>query len=263
MRFELSTFEAMTIRDVPTTQISIRVSGWPDDEFLLWMPEAVGELWVQWHPVVGRQTFETTAGGGLKWKYLDHPEARIEARLTPVDDQRLMAEVEVTNQADRSLPLVRAQNCLHLSRAPRFDCDDFSRIYLRVEGVWRALESLEPTAGLPMYYREGFLEARREDSWRGQFAGCNQKPRADHPLMVCLAADGRACIGTASDDYQCVFHNQEAEYLRCIHSQQAPVPELSPGETVVFRQLIYFIDGDLDACVAACEEDVSSKRLQP
>ena len=34
MRFELSTFEAMTIRDVPTTQISIRVSGWPDDEFV-------------------------------------------------------------------------------------------------------------------------------------------------------------------------------------------------------------------------------------
>jgi hypothetical protein len=163
----------------------------------------------------------------------------------------------VTNRSDQVLNQVSAQNCFHLSAAPDFGCGDFSRIYLRSGGEWRTLASLGPTSDFPMYYRRGYFADGRPDRWGGRFSHNNQPAEADHPLIVCVAQDGRRAVGTASEDYQCLFHNAHLEYLRCIHSQQAPVRALRPGERAAFCQEIYFTADGLMGCVSAYEAGVS------
>jgi hypothetical protein len=112
-----------------------------------------------------------------------------------------------------------------------------------------------------MYYRRGFFVDGRPDRWAGRFAHCNQQVEADHPLIMCVARDGGRAVGTASEDYQCVFHNSQYEYLRCIHSQQAPVRVLNSGERAVFRQKVYFVQGGVMDCVSAYRVDLE-KDLQ-
>jgi len=150
---------------------------------------------------------------------------------------------------------VMAQNCLHFSQAPAFACDDFSRIHIRTGGAWKRLSELDPKAGLPMYYRPGFLEEKRRDSWGGGNRHLVQKKRADHPLIVCTSKDARRAVATVSADYECVYHNQGSKYLLCIHSHQAPLPLLAPGKEKVFRQCIYFVDGTVADCVRAYDKD--------
>lgn len=251
----------MTIRKVPTTQIEIRVEQWPGQTFLLWLPESVGQLWGNWMAESAHQDFTEIPGGGLRWESTAGSEARMVAALHPRAES-LLLEVGVRNLTDRDLKNVVAQSCFHLSAAPNFACDDFSRIHIRTAGQWTSLDQLAPTVGLPMYYREGFLESGRQDSWRGHFRKHNQKHRVDHPLMVCTSKKGRFAIGTASEDFQCVFHNR-MPYLRCIHSQQAPVSVLAPQDEVAFRQVIYFVDGGIAECERAFRKDIDEGEFRP
>ena len=66
----------------------------------------------------------------------------------------------------------------------------------------------------------------------------------------------------ASENYCCLFHNHATEYLMCIHSEPEPIPILKPAETAVFRQILYFIDGGVQECVAAHEKDVADGILK-
>jgi hypothetical protein len=52
-----------------------------------------------------------------------------------------------------------------------------------------------------------------------------------------------------------LFHNAHHAYLRCIHSQQAPVRLLQPGKRATFTQTIYFTEGGLAGCISAYEAD--------
>jgi hypothetical protein len=271
MRFEFETLDEVTIRKNPTTQVVIRVREWPGNVFLLWLPESVSRLrtdretgrliqeslWDNYTPGIAHQDFVRSpgdAGDSLCWAYEGHPDVALQAVLTP-QAHWLRLEVRVTNRSDRELAEVSAQNCFHLSAAPDFSCGDFSRIYLRSKRKWHALASLEPTSDFPIYYRRGFLQSGRPDRWAGRFSQNHQPIEADHPLIVCVARDGRRAVGTASDDYQCLFHNAHLEYLRCIHSQQAPVRVLRPGEQASFCQKITFSTGGLAGCISAYEAD--------
>jgi hypothetical protein len=254
--FSFSTFDAVNVRKNSTTQVAIRVKEWPGQTFLLWFPEAVGDLWVQWDEDAAHQEFSRTPAGGIRWEFRGNPEARITAELIP-RAQSLLAEVRVTNVGERALHNVRAQNCFHLSAAPDFACDDFTRVYVRVDGRWQSLAELEPSVGLPMYYRPGYPESDRTDSWEGHFRKNIQTVRAESPLIICTSKDGQRAVATASGDWECVFHNRELPYLLCIHSQQAPQPSLAPGEEVLFRQVIYFIDGGVEECVGSWNGMVS------
>ncbi len=248
--------DRVTIRSNPTTQIAISVKEWPGQTFLLWMPEDVRPLWNQWTPAVARQNFSKTERGGLLWSFTKNPGAVITAELIP-REASLLLEVRVTNRGSKPLANVMAQNCLHFSQAPGFACDDFSRIHIRTGGAWKRLSELKPKAGLPMYYRSGFLEAKRRDSWGGDLHHLVQKQRADHPLIACTSKDGRRTVATVAADYECVYHNRDlkSKYLYCIHSHQAPLPLLAPGKEKVFRQCIYFLDGTVADCVRAYDKD--------
>jgi hypothetical protein len=253
--FSFEVFDQVNIRKNPTTQVAIRIAEWPGQRFLLWLPEAVADLWVQWDPAVAHQEFKRTDHGGLRWEFDGNPKARITAELIP-RAQSLLLEVRVKNRTGATLEEVSVQNCLPLSEAPDFACTDFSRLYLRTNKRWRSIAELGVTDSLPMFYRAGFLESGRLDSWRGHFKSHNQAPRADYPLMVVLSRDRKRAFGTVSEDYQCLFHNQGIPYLRCAHSQQAPVARLAPGEEALFRQMVYFIDGGVKDVVRAYERDV-------
>ncbi len=259
--FRITTADRKTIRQIPTTQVEIRLDEWPDQTFLLWTPEYVAPLGGNWEPDFTQQKFSKTPRGGLRWKYPGAKAASIIAEIIPRADS-LLLEVRVKNKSDEDLKNVAVQNCFHLSAAANFACDDFSRIHLRTGGTWKSLKQLSPTVDMPMFYREQFLEKGRVDSWGGRFRKYNQKARVDHPLMICTSRDGKQAVATASQDYQCVFHNQ-LPYLRCIHSQQAPRALLRPGHEAVFRQVIYFVDGSVAECEAAYNKDVKDGRFQP
>jgi len=259
--FSFEVFDQVNVRKNPTTQIAIRIAEWPGQRFLLWLPEEVAGLWRQWDPPVAHQEFTKTERGGLRWEFTGNPKAVITAELIP-RAQSLLLEVRVRNRTDADLKQVRVQNCLPLSEAPDFVCTDFSRLYLRTGKHWRSIAELGVTDSLPMFYRPGFLESGRLDSWRGNFKSQNQTQRADHPLMVVLSKHHTRAFGTVSEDYQCLFHNQGLPYLRCAHSQQAPVERLAPGAEAVFRQMVYFIDGGVKEVVRAYERDVKAGAIK-
>jgi hypothetical protein len=242
-------------RKSETTQIRIHVVEWPSNIFRMWVPEHVGELWSNCSSEVVRQNFERTDDNGLLWRYERNVAAYIEAELTPVGSS-LLVETRVTNRSRVSLTQVRVTCCLQLSTAPDFACGDFSRIYIRSDGSWQRLASLKPTSDYPSYYRTGFFRDGRVGWEGGKLAHCDQAAEADHPLIVCESLDGTRSVGTASEDYLFLSHNRRNEHLRCIHSQQAPVPTLGSGETANFRQKVYFVDGGLTRCVAAFEADI-------
>ena len=260
MRFELSSYDAVTIRSNPTTQVAIGVAEWPGNTFLLWLPEALPPLWHQWTPEEAHQDFRPLPGGGLVWKRRQ-TEAAMEARLRPEADA-LALEVAAANLADEPLCGVGTQNCLHFSEAPDFACDDGSRIYIRVDGRWRSIASLNPSFKAALYCRAGRRETIDWADRGGQPPEYLERPEVDHPLIVYLSTDGSRTVGTVSEDCDFVFYNSSVPYLLCIHSMQRPVATLPPGQTARFLQKIYFADGGVDACAAAYEADVAGGRIQ-
>ena len=240
-------------RPAPTTQVMATLAEWPGNTFRIWMPENVRPLWDNWEADAAHQDFEKTRGSGLRWSYQRRPEARVEAEVA-ARDQTLTMECRVTNRSASDLEDVGTTHCLQLSLAPDFACGDFSRLYVRSDGQWRSLASLEPHSDYPHYFRVGRRSAGQV-GMRGDMSPLYEKVEVDHPLMVCVAKEGDRCVGTASDDYRYLFHNRANQHLWCIHSQQMPVATLSPGETVEFRQRVYFVDGGLEECVAAYDAD--------
>ena len=252
--FQFSVHDKTTIRANPTTQVAIRVKQWPEQTFLLWFPEHIKAIWAQWDPAVAHQDFAKTRTGGLRWEFDARVGVRVVAELAPRAESILL-EVRLDNRGGQDLRNVGVQNCLHLSAAPDFACEDLTRIHIRSGGKWQTLKALAATGPMPMYYRTGFLESGHDDYWDHAFRGSNQRPSADHPVIVCTSKDGRRAVATASENYQGVFHNR-MDYLRCIHSQQATVPALPSGGKAVFRQVIYFVDGGVTECVRAFDKDI-------
>jgi hypothetical protein len=248
-------------RQSATTQVTVEVVEWAGNIFRMWMPESVGELWSNWSPDSAHEDFEPTRQNGLLWKFEGNRDASIEVELTPLE-YSLLLESRVTNRSKSDLSQVRVSHCLQLSQAPDFACGDFSRIHIRSNGKWEPLSALEPTSDYPFYYRAGFFSGGGIGWDGGKLAHCNQAAEADHPLIVCVSREGNRCVATASEDYWFLFHNRRNEHLRCIHSQQSPVPTLRPGETATFRQKIYFVDGGLARSVAAFEADTRRDQFQ-
>ena len=253
-KFSFQVYDTITIRKNPTTQVGITIDGWPGNIFVLWLPEAVGDLWQQWDAKVAHQDFTSTKPGGLLWTYEGNPEGFIRTELIP-ERNSLLLETQVTNHSQQELVKLYVQNCLHFSKAPDFICDDFSRIYLRTKNEWRSLASLKPTTNLALYYREGYPSRGRIGPFDNNWRDFRQDAFVDYPLIVLVSKDGTRAVGVASENYEYLFHNQ-MEYLRCIHSESGcPLP-VQPQETATFRQKVYFVEGGLMDCVAVFEKDI-------
>ena len=166
--FQFRVYDADTIRQNPTTQIAITLTEWPGNTFLLWLPEHATSVWAQWTPEVAHQDFKRTRSGGLLWTYTKKDVASVTAQLEP-KGRTLTCTVQVKNLSDKNLEHICVQNCFHLSQAPDFECEDFSRIFIRTDNQWKTLKELQPTSGFPMYYRPGFLESGKVDMWQGNY----------------------------------------------------------------------------------------------
>jgi len=254
LQFSFQIYDTITIRQNPTTQVGITIDRWTGNTFVLWLPEAVGDLWQQWDAKVAHQEFTSTKLGGLLWTYKGNPVGFIRTELIP-DRNSLLLETRVTNHSLQELVKIYAQNCIHFSKAPDFICDDFSSIFLRTKKEWHSLASLKPTTSFPHYYREGYPSRGRIDPLEHAFGDIRQDASVDYPLIVLISRDGTRAVGVASEDFEFLFHNQ-MEYLRCIHSDSGSPPPVQSGETVTFRQKVYFVEGGLMDCVAAFEKDI-------
>ena len=258
MEFTFDVCDELTIRDNETTQVEIKVAGWANNTFSLWFPENIDPLWAQWISEVAHQDFSRTEKDGLLWIFECESGALIEAELIPREESILL-ETRISNHSSGDIENLIVHNCFHFPKAPDFACDDFSRIYIRTEGEWRSLSNLRPGSGMPIYYHKGFPETKAQKNLFSRM----QNIEADHPLIICASKDGKRCVGTASEDFQFLFHNREVEYLRCIHSLQACVSVLGKGEKAAFRQMLYFVDGEVEDCASAFQADVESGRFRP
>ena len=195
-------------RSHATTQVLVDVDRWPGNRFRLWAPDG----------------------------------AWVESRLLP-GDGLLTIDVTIGNGTDRPLDRVGVANCLQMSTAPDFACDDLTRLFVRVEGRWRTLAELRPASGYPHYPLANRRGAGGRVVWGGD------------PLMVCVSRDGDRSVGTASADADHLFHNRANPRLLCIHSTQEISDGVPPGATVLHRQRIYFADGGVDACMERYRPD--------
>ncbi len=240
-------------RSTPTTQVLVTVEEWPGSVFRLWAPENVGLLWHNWRSGGTRQDF-SRVDDVLSWRLEDESGWTVETSLHPCGAV-LAIETRVDNGSDAVLPHVSSANCVQFRRAPDFACDDFSRIYIGVEGEWSSLASLRPGSDYPHYLRSDIVGHDGRVGWGGNLSHLFEPVRSDHPLMVCVSKDGRRAVATASSDYEHLFHNRANPELLCIHSSQRPVPELAPGRTAALIQHVYFVEGGIQECVEAYEAD--------
>jgi hypothetical protein len=240
-------------RTAPTTQVLVTVEEWPGNVVRLWAPENVGGLWRNWDSGGARQGF-SRADGGLTWRLEGESGWTVETRLR-ARGAVLTIETLVDNGSDVPLSDVSSTNCVQFRRAPDFACDDFSRIYIRVEGEWSSLASLRPGSDYPHYLRQDIAHHDGRVGWGGSLSHLFESVRSDHPLMVCVSRDGRRAVATASSDYEHLFHNRANPELLCIHSSQHGVPEVAPGRTAAFVQHVYFVEGGVRECVKAFESD--------
>ena len=169
----------------------------------------------------------------------------------------LTLAVRITNGSDQALHDMTVANCIQFLLAPEFACGDLSRIFIRASGEWQSLRVLEPRSDYPHFFRHGSRPADGKVGWGGELGHLIESTEADHSLIVCVAADGRRCVGTASDDYAHLFHNRANPNLWCIHSTQSAVPVVEQGQTATFCQRVYFVDGGLTECIGAYEEATS------
>ena len=230
-----------------TTQVLVDVDCWPGSRFRLWAPEHAGSVWSHTQPDTARQSF-TRDGHALRWHYRAADGAWVASRLLP-GDGLLTLDVVIGNGSDRPLDRVGVANCLQMSTAPDFACDDLSRLFVRVEGRWQRLAELRPSSGYPHYPLANRRAAGGRVVWGGDLTHLFEPVAVDHPLMVCVSRDGNRSVGTASADADHLFHNRANPRLLCIHSAQAISDGVPPGATVLHRQRIYFADGGVDACV--------------
>ena len=230
-----------------TTQVVVSVDEWPGNRFRLWAPEHAGSVWSHAEPTTARQLFEP-AGQALHWRHTAASGAWVDSRILPQAGV-LTIDVEIGNGTDAPLDRVGVANCLQMSTAPDFACDDLSRLFVRVEGRWRSLAELRPSSGYPHYP----LTTRRAGGgrmiWGGDLSHLFEPVPVDHPLIVCVSRDGERSVGTASADPDYLFHNRANPRLLCIHSTQAISDGVAPGAEVLHRQRIYFAAGGIDACL--------------
>ena len=144
-------------------------------------------VWNNKTSAVTRQSFARTERRGLSWMFEQEHIAAIAAELIPTSDWTLLLLVRVTNHSASSLSGVDSMNCFQFSAAPDFDCDDFSRIYIRSQGQWQSLAALRPTCGDPYYYRTGYRQAGGAGWMHGMLSYAHQPAEADHPLIVCVS----------------------------------------------------------------------------
>lgn len=241
-------------RQAPTTQVMVQVDGWPGNIFRLWLPEHVGQVWANWHANVAHQDFVRTQESALLWTFTSASGIRIEAEATP-QGHLLTLTVRVTNGSDQELHHMAVANCIQFPLAPDFACGDLSRIFIRTSSQWQSLRALKPKSDYPHFFRRGLKPADGTVGWGGDLGHLFESTEADHALMVCVATDGRRCVGTASDDCEYLFHNRANQNLWCIHSTQAAVPVIKKEQTATFHQRVYFVDGGLTDCIKAFEGD--------
>lgn len=231
----------------------VLVNEWPGNIFRIWLPEHVGQIWGNWQADVAHQDFAQTQKGGLLWSFTSASGVRISAEATPCG-RMLKLAVRITNGSGKALRDMSVANCIQFPLAPEFSCEDFSRIFIRTSGEWQALRALEPISDYPHFFRHDSKPANRKIGWGGNLVHLFESTEVDYPLIVCVAKDGRRCVGTASDDYDYLFHNRANHNLLCIHSTQSSVPVVAQGQTATFCQRVYFVDGGLFDCVEAFEQ---------
>ena len=253
-----------TLRRNITTQVEIQVSGWPEDVFCLWLPEGVladfdDKLWSNGNAEQARQNFHDVAGNALGWQYEDE-RCRLTASITASKETAELA-CFVMNKSDKVMDNVYVQNCLHFPKAPSFRGERGDNVFFGSMGQWIPMSSTQhwfdrADTRLQNTTKFCFREASLD---RGRYLTIRETrnvgpERSESSLIVKESADKNRAVGIAArGEWDFVFHNTNPK-LGCIHSQPLPV-RLEPGESVTFRQQIYFCNGGRNAVIEAFKKD--------
>jgi len=252
MHISLKPVIEQTHRKCKTTQLEIQIDEWKNDIFCLWMPESVSadfddRLWSNTDSRLARQEFSIVRNDRIKWDYRS-PRSRIVCDLEATDSC-LYVTCSIANESDEIMRNAYVQNCLHFPKAPSFSDKAGETVYFRCDGKWvpmsstkhwfnRSHRSVANTT--KFFFREAALPRGRHDFCKDKR---NVGPeRSDHPLVIKVSKGRQRSVGIAGGNWDFVFHNANPVF-GCIHSQPLPV-ELKPMQEKVFKQRIYFCNGD-------------------
>ncbi len=140
------------------------------------------------------------------------------------------AEVEMTNQSDRTWENANAFTCFAFYSAPLFDDPTMKRVFFPVAGKWRAVGELfaEHSPGIGPYT---FFPVKGgpalEDMNVCRLVKQRHPQVVDYGAACVVSKDGRWVLGVSADRPAYVFCNR---CERCIHANPLYDP-IAPGQT--------------------------------
>ena len=248
-------------REKGCTVLAIEVSGWPGNEFGLWLPETVylsGEVvWGNWWNNA-HQEFERDSRGG--WTtHRDFDQFRVISTLTPDPaNSCLWYRHTFHNKGSETLRELNTQTCFHLVNAPQFISLQGNRIWANLDGQWITTDKVErdqsPDPRRVWFLKKGLRSERTVVPLKG-FPSATMPEAAYHPLFIAENFQGNGSVGIAARNFEKLFNNNDP-ILRCIHSESVAIRQLEPGEVAHQDSVIIFYKGDHRAIVGHYTESI-------
>jgi len=239
------------------TVLAITRSGWPGNEFGLWLPE-VAASWNNWEGEQRFQKWQSPSPGKMEWS-CGLAEADVFCGIE-VDGDRdcLWYSIEITDTSEVTLRNTPTQTCFHLVNAPEFISIRGERYWACLDGAWRTTdtvprhESLDPRR--VTFLRRG-ARSERTILHRYELPNSILAETACHPLFIAESFDGRKSVGIACGNMYEIANNNDY-ILRCLHSEPPPIPEILPSETGRVEGVILFCAGDHEALLRQYQQVV-------
>ena len=250
-------------REKGCTLLAIEVTGWPGNEFGLWLPETIylsGKVvWGNWWENAHLEFSQDLRGRWTTHRAFE--QFTVTSTLTP-DPARACLWYRHTfrNTGRETLRELNSQTCFHLANAPQFISLQGSRIWANLDGQWMTTDKVErdksPDPRRVEFLKQGLRTERTVVPWKG-FAGAMMPEAAHHPLFIAENFDGNASVGIAARNFEKLFNNNDP-ILRCLHSEPVAIPQLAAGETAHQDSVIIFYNGDHRAVL-----DHYTRRIAP
>lgn len=219
------------------------VQGFPDVQFTLGYPEAIGDIAGPFWFGTIKPVWEARADGSWLCRGEQPGQLTYEIHMIPGEDS-VTSRFTLTNRSDRTWKQGMAFNCLQCAGDPWIRDHECLRTWVRAAGQFRRLVELPrvygPRPAIQLYSVEGAPPAR-DIPFVANFRATPEDLVVE-PWIAIVARDSKRLVATVSKPGLFLFQNRE---YSCIHSG-AGFGELKPGETGEALNTSYFVRSGLD-----------------
>ena len=229
------------------------VPAFPNETFRLGYPESIGDVAsiVHQHDIAWR--WYPLPGGAWRCRGRGRDELVFDMLLTPHED---FVEVEfaLKNIGQSAWAQATAFNCFQCGSVPALRDHDGVRHFVRSGGSFHRLIELPRTFGpRPTIQFYGMEGAPPPDDLPFVHGFHATSPARIEPWMAIVSRDGTRLAATVSKPGLFLFQNHE---YSCIHAATG-FGSVVPGQTVVGRNRVYFVESTLPAWHARMTADLA------